>query len=35
MVDPYDGRILVANAGSQTLSIVEDLLAGAAAGAGR
>jgi hypothetical protein len=28
MVDPFDGRILVANAGSQTLSIVEDLLAG-------
>ncbi|MBV8562394.1 MAG: hypothetical protein JOZ56_04830, partial [Actinobacteria bacterium] len=26
-VDPYDNRILVANAGSQTLSIVEDLLA--------
>jgi YVTN family beta-propeller protein len=27
VVDPHDGRILVANAGSQTMSIVEDLLA--------
>ena len=28
IVDPFDGRILVANAGSRTMSIVEDLLAG-------
>jgi len=27
VVDPHDGRVLVANAGSQTMSIVEDLLA--------
>jgi hypothetical protein len=27
VVDPHSGQILVANAGSQTVSIVEDLLA--------